>query len=101
MYSRRRLAVPRLAFAQHALEHKLWFDEAYDLVFYRPSVALARFFGTAVEGFVVSGSIVGLGRGVRDAARGVAEAQTGLLRTYALAIAGGLAVLLVVFISVR
>jgi NADH-quinone oxidoreductase subunit L len=101
VYSRRRLAVPRLAFAQRALEHKLWFDEAYDLVFYRPGVATARLFGGIVEGLVVGGSIAGLARGTRDLARGVAEAQTGLLRTYALAIAGGLAVLLVVFISVK
>ena len=72
-----------------------------DLVFYRPAVAAARFFGRIVEPLVVGGSITGLARGTRDVARGVSEAQTGLLRTYALAIAGGLAVLLVVFISVR
>src|SRR5919202_470749 len=101
LYSRRRLTVPRLAFAQRALEHKLYFDEAYDLVFYRPATATARLFGRIVEGLVVGGSIAGLTRGTRDLARGVAEAQTGLLRTYALAIAGGLAVLLVVFISVK
>ena len=101
VYSRRRVAVPRLPFAQRALEHKFYFDEAYDLVFYRPGVATARLFGRIVEGLVVGGSIVGLGRGVGDAARGVARAQTGLLRTYALAIAGSLAVLVVVFISVR
>ena len=101
VYSRRRLAVPRLAFAQRALEHKLYFDEAYDLVFYRPAVATGRLFGRIVEGLVVGGSITELGRGIGDAARGVARAQTGLLRTYALAIAGSLAVLVVVFISVK
>jgi NADH-quinone oxidoreductase subunit L len=101
VYSRRRLAVPRLAFAQRVLEHKLYFDEAYDLVFYRPAVGLARFFGRVVEPFVVGGSIAGLARGTRDVARGVSEAQTGLLRTYALAIASGLVVLVVVFISVK
>jgi NADH-quinone oxidoreductase subunit L len=101
VYSRRRLAVPRLAFAQRTLEHKFYFDEAYDLVFYRPAAATARFFGGLLEPLVVGGSIAGLARGTRDLARGVAEAQTGLLRTYALAIAGGLAVLVVVFISVK
>jgi NADH-quinone oxidoreductase subunit L len=101
VYSRRRLAVPRLPFLQRALEHKFYFDEAYDLVFYRPSAAVARFFAGPVEGLVVGGSIKGFGRGVLDSARGVAQAQTGLLRTYALAIAGGLAVLVVVFISVK
>jgi NADH-quinone oxidoreductase subunit L len=100
VYSRRRLAAPRFAFAQRVLEHKFYFDEGYDLVFYRPAVGTARLFGALVERLVVGGSIAGLARGTRDVARGVAEAQTGLLRTYALAIAGGLAVLVVVFISV-
>jgi NADH-quinone oxidoreductase subunit L len=101
LYSRRQLAVPRLAFVQRALEHKFYFDEAYDLVFYRPAVGVARLFVRIVEPFAVGGSITGLARGTRDVARGVSEAQTGLLRNYALAIAGGLAVLLVVFISVK
>src|ERR671939_1490754 len=101
VYSRRRLAVPRFAFAQRALEHKLYFDEAYDLFFYRPAVAVARLFVRIVEPLAVGGSITGLARGTRDVARGVSEAQTGLLRTYALAIASGLVVLVVVFISVK
>jgi NADH-quinone oxidoreductase subunit L len=101
LYSRRRVAVPRFAFAQRLLEHKLYFDEAYDLVFYRPAVAFARLFVRVVEPLAVGGSITGLARGTRDVARGVSEAQTGLLRTYALAIASGLVVLVVVFISVK
>ena len=93
--------MPQLPFAQRALEHKFWFDEAYDLVFSRPAIAIARLFRDGVEGLVIGGSIAGLGRGIADVARGVAQAQTGLLRTYALAIAGSLAVLVVVFISVK
>src|ERR671934_154569 len=96
LYSRRPPPLPRLAVAQRVLEHKYYFDEAYDLVFYRPAVGVARFFGGLLEPLVVGGSIAGLGRGIGDAARGVARAQTGLLRNYALAIAGGLAVLVVV-----
>jgi NADH-quinone oxidoreductase subunit L len=101
VYSRRRVAVPRLAFAQRILEHKFYFDEAYDLVFYRPAAGVARLFVRVVEPLAVGGSITGLARGTRDVARGVSEAQTGLLRTYALAIASGLVVLVVVFISVK
>src|SRR5437763_4019325 len=105
VYSRRQPTAQRITHtfprARRALEHKLWFDEAYDLVFYRPAVATGRLFGRIVEGLVVGGSITELGRGVGDAARGVARAQTGLLRNYALAIAGSLAVLVVVFISVK
>ena len=62
---------------------------------------MARLFGRIVEPFAVGGSITGLARGTRDVARGVSEVQTGLLRTYALAIASGLVVLVVIFISVR
>src|SRR5205085_10865327 len=65
VYSPRRVAVPRFAFAQRVLEHKFYFDEAYDLVFYRPAVALARFFGRVVEPLVVGGSIARLARGPR------------------------------------
>ena len=39
--------------------------------------------------------------GQRELGEGVARAQTGLLRTYALAIAAGVAVLALVFVSVR
>ena len=42
IYGARRVAVPRLAFAQRTLEHKFYFDEAYDAVFYRPAVWLAH-----------------------------------------------------------
>src|SRR3989475_8371738 len=37
-YGVRRLAVPRFAFAQRVLEHKFYFDELYDALFYRPTV---------------------------------------------------------------
>ena len=40
--ARSRVAVPRVPQVQTALEHKLWFDELYDVVFYRPAVWLAR-----------------------------------------------------------
>ncbi|HYX76258.1 MAG TPA: NADH-quinone oxidoreductase subunit L, partial [Gaiellaceae bacterium] len=38
IYGSHRLAVPRVAWAQNLLEHKFYFDEAYDWAFYRPSV---------------------------------------------------------------
>ena len=51
---RRKLAVPRFALVQRALEHKLYFDEAYDAVFYRPAVALASVAAPRVEEPVIA-----------------------------------------------
>jgi NADH-quinone oxidoreductase subunit L len=101
VYSERRWAVPRLAFAQRALEHKLYWDEAYDYAFFRPAVGLARFLRRAIEEPVVLGSVRGVAEGVRDAGLWTRRAQTGLVRTYALAIAASLAVLTIVFVAVR
>ncbi|MGH3103343.1 MAG: NADH-quinone oxidoreductase subunit L [Gaiellaceae bacterium] len=99
--ARTRRPVPRRAAVQRTLEHKLYFDEAYDLVFYRPAAALAGAWARWIEGPLIGGSIAGLAGGTRELGRGVGQAQTGFLRTYALAIAGGLAVLALVFVSVR
>jgi NADH-quinone oxidoreductase subunit L len=101
LYSRRALAVPRLRALQQLLEHKLYFDEAYDLVFYRPAAAIARALGRLVERPLIGGSVLGVSEGAREAGRLTARLQTGLLRTYALAIAASVAVLTVVFVSVR
>src|SRR3954454_21712019 len=43
MYGRERVAVPRRPFLQRALEHKLYFDELYDALFYKPAAALATY----------------------------------------------------------
>jgi NADH-quinone oxidoreductase subunit L len=101
VYGARRQAVPRAPFVRRALEHKLYFDELYDALFYRPAVLLARFWRGAVEEPLIDGSIVGIALGAREAGARVGRAQTGFLRLYALAIAVSVAVLLVVFVSVK
>jgi NADH-quinone oxidoreductase subunit L len=93
--------VPRLARAQEALEHKLYFDELYDLVFYRPAVMLAGLWRDAIEEPLIRGSITGVTTGARRAGALVAEAQTGYLRTYALAIVGAVALLTILFVGFR
>jgi NADH-quinone oxidoreductase subunit L len=100
-YGARSRPVPRSAFAQETLEHKLWFDELYDLIFYRPAVLLTRAFRRGVEEPLIGGSITGVTLGAREAGGAVGEAQTGYLRSYALAIAAGVAVLVVVFVAVQ
>ena len=54
-------AVPALPELRRALEHKLWFDELYDAVFYRPAVALARGLDAVVERPLIAGSLTALG----------------------------------------
>jgi NADH-quinone oxidoreductase subunit L len=83
------------------LEHKLYFDEAYDAAFSRPSSRVALFLSGSVERPLFLDSAGRVARDVLDVAGRVAAAQSGLLRLYALLIAGGLAVLILVFLAVR
>jgi NADH-quinone oxidoreductase subunit L len=101
MYGARRVAVPRVAWAQRTLEHKFYFDEAYDALFYAPAVFLAKFLRRGVEQPLIADSGRDLGDDTRDLGGLIARAQTGLLRTYVLAIASSVAVLAVVFVVVK
>ncbi|HZT92827.1 MAG TPA: NADH-quinone oxidoreductase subunit L [Gaiellaceae bacterium] len=95
---RARARAPR---ALPVLEKKFYWDEVYDLVWYRTSDLAARALYAVVERPIIGGSIAGVTGGVDLGARELGRAQTGLVRSYALALAGGLAVLAVVFLSVR
>jgi NADH-quinone oxidoreductase subunit L len=81
--------------------HKFYFDELYDTVFSRPAQLIANRLRDEVEGPFVEGSLGEIGGGVRDVAGGTARLQSGLLRSYALVIAGSVAVLVIVFLAVR
>src|SRR5205823_11386134 len=61
VYGARRVAVPRLAFPQRVLEHKFYFDELYDALFYRPAVWTAKALHRWVEGPLISDSARELG----------------------------------------
>jgi NADH-quinone oxidoreductase subunit L len=100
VYAARRAEVPRWAFGQQLLEHKFYFDELYDAVFYRPAVWFANAAIRFVEGPLILGSIRELAEGTRLLATRLSEAQTGLLRTYALALGSGAALLTLVFLAV-
>jgi NADH-quinone oxidoreductase subunit L len=101
LYGARRLAIPRVGWAQRTLEHKFYFDEAYDAVFYEPAVSLAKLLRRGVEEPLIADSGRDLGDDTRDLGGIVARAQTGLVRTYALAIASGVAVLAIVFVVLK
>jgi NADH-quinone oxidoreductase subunit L len=90
----------RVPWAARALEHKLYFDEAYDAVFYRPAHRVALALGRAVEP-VILGSPSELAEGVRTLGRRIASTETGLLRSYAILVALGAAVIVLVFVLVR
>jgi NADH-quinone oxidoreductase subunit L len=83
------------------LEHKLYVDELYDVLFFRPAVALANALRRNVEEPVIERSLDEIGSGTIQVGDGLARVQSGLLRTYALAIAFAVAVLVVVFVAVR
>ena len=83
------------------LEHKLYFDEAYDALFYRPAAALSVALRRNVEEPVVERSLDEIGAGTIQVGGEVARVQSGLLRTYAVAIAFAVCVLVVVFVAVR
>jgi len=87
--------------AWRVLEHKLYFDELYDALFYRPAAALATALRRSVEEPVIERSMDEIGSGTIQVGGGVARVQSGLLRTYALAIALAVFVLVVVFVAVR
>jgi len=83
------------------LEHKLYFDELYDALFYRPAVALSQTLRRNVEEPLVERSLDEIGTGTIQVSGEVARAQSGLLRSYALAVALAVSVLVVVFVAVR
>jgi NADH-quinone oxidoreductase subunit L len=101
IYGARRRAAPRVRWAQTTLEQKFFFDELYDRLFYRPAAGIAWLWYELFEKPLIAGSVTGAAGAVRQLGRGTTQAQTGYLRTYAIAIASGLAVLAIVFISVR
>ncbi len=83
------------------LEHKLYVDEAYDALFFRPAAALSTALRRNVEEPLVERSLDEIGAGTLQVGGEVARAQTGLLRTYAIALAFSVVVLVVVFVAVR
>jgi NADH-quinone oxidoreductase subunit L len=98
LYSAKRVRVPR---ALPVLVHKFYWDEAYDVLWYRSSDLVARGLYAFVERPLIAGSLAAVGQGFSLAGRDLGRLQSGLVRSYALALAGGLAVLVVIFLAVR
>jgi NADH-quinone oxidoreductase subunit L len=87
--------------APKLLEQKLYFDELYDALFYRPAVLLARSLDRIVEQPLILGSAAVAARAFGFGSAELGRAQNGLVRSYALALVASVAILAVVFVSVR
>jgi NADH-quinone oxidoreductase subunit L len=101
VYSEGRIAVPRLPALHRALEHKLYFDEAYDRLFYAPAAAIANYFRRTTEEewiLPVGGEFAEV---TLETGRLTRRLQTGLLRTYVLLLGTGMAVMAIVFLLAR
>jgi NADH-quinone oxidoreductase subunit L len=101
MFGKRRVAVPSRPRLQRVLEHKFYFDKAYDAVFFRPAAGLARFLRDSFEIPWFITTPAELGEDTLTVGREVRRIQTGLLRTYVLFLGTGMAVLAVVLLVVK
>ena len=81
----------RLRWLHDFLERKWYFDEAIDLLFVRPSLAVGRWANAIFERYVIQGLVVGVTDLVRGASAGVRGVQSGYLRSYALLLVSGFA----------
>jgi NADH-quinone oxidoreductase subunit L len=98
IYSAKRVRAPKPV---RLFVKKFYWDELYDLIWYRPADAVGRGLYTFVEKPLILGSLSAVTGGAGLGSRELGRAQNGLVRSYALALASGLAVLTVVFLSVR
>ncbi len=98
LYSAKRVPVPKPV---RLFEKKFYWDEIYNLVWYQSADLVARGLYALVEKPLIGGSIDAVGESASLGSRELGRAQNGLVRSYALALAGGLAVLAVVFLAAR
>src|SRR6266540_1177456 len=90
----------RYPWAARTLEEKFYFDAAYDRAFYEPSARSAALALQYVEEPLLLRSLGELGRGVRSLSGRLSAVQTGSVRSYALALGAGAAVIALVFLLV-
>jgi NADH-quinone oxidoreductase subunit L len=98
IYAAKRVKAPR---AVPLFERKFYWDELYDVLFYRSAEVLTRGLYAFVERPLIGGSISAVSGALGLGSRELSAAQNGLVRSYALALASGLAVLTVVFLAAR
>ncbi|HEY4976005.1 MAG TPA: NADH-quinone oxidoreductase subunit L [Gaiellaceae bacterium] len=87
--------------APKALLEKLYFDRAYDRLFYRPAVSIAHRLAGWFERPVIERSGEEIGTGALLSGRFAAAIQNGLARTYVLLVAAGVSVIVLLFLVLR
>ncbi|HEV3214046.1 MAG TPA: NADH-quinone oxidoreductase subunit L [Acidimicrobiales bacterium] len=92
--------VERPALTPRFLRRVWYWDDLYDAVLGRPGTALARASAEVVDPVVIDGAVMGTAVGVRRGARELRRLQNGQVRSYALTIAVGVA-LLVAYLLAR
>jgi NADH-quinone oxidoreductase subunit L len=90
----------RYPWAARTLAEKFYFDAAYDRAFYEPASRSAALALQYVEQPLFLRSLGELGRGVRSLSGRLSAVQTGSVRSYALALGAGAAVIALVFLLV-
>jgi NADH:ubiquinone oxidoreductase subunit 5 (subunit L)/multisubunit Na+/H+ antiporter MnhA subunit len=98
LYSAKRRPVPK---ALPVLEHKFYWDELYNLIWYRSADLVARGLSTVIERPLIAGSISALSQGLGYESEELGRVQNGLVRSYVLALASGIVVLAFVFMVAR
>jgi NADH-quinone oxidoreductase subunit L len=101
IYSERTVKIPAAPFWRRILEHRFYFDELYDAVFYKPAVALANGLLREIEEPVILQTGPDLGEATMETGGVVRRIQTGLLRTYVLFLAGGAAAVVLAFLIAK
>jgi NADH-quinone oxidoreductase subunit L len=101
IYAEKKLAIPKLPAVQRVLEHKFYFDELYDRIFYEPAVALSNVLRTEIEEPVIIQGGTDIGQTTLEAGGAARRIQTGILRTYVFFIAAGAAILVLAFLIAK
>jgi NADH-quinone oxidoreductase subunit L len=101
IYSERKVAIPAAPFWRRTLEHKFWFDELYDRIFYAPGAWIATSLRREFEEPVVLQTGTDLGETTLATGSLVRRIQTGLLRTYVLFLAAGAAGVVLAFLIAK
>jgi NADH-quinone oxidoreductase subunit L len=98
IYAAKRREAPKPV---RAFEKKFYWDELYDWLWYYPADLVSRGLYALVERPLIAGSMSAVTAAFGLGSTELGRAQNGLVRTYALALAGSVAILAIVFVSVR
>jgi NADH-quinone oxidoreductase subunit L len=89
----------RVPWAQRILEHKYYFDEAYDAIFVRPLDRTADVGLRDVEDRVIDGAVLGTG-GIAEAGAGsLSLTETGYFRNYVLVFVAGVIIIAILLLA--